>query len=165
MATFQLSQQVDGIEQLARRLVGYKRGIRNKILRKAFREGAQPPKTFLKQNAPEDTKAYKKALFIKIGTSRRAGNTYAVIGPKTKVTVVDASGNKRRPSKYAHLIEGGRKANQARFSRVLTDGKKFFGKRVRAVPGKHIVEKAIKRTGKKSVAIIESVVHSEIDKL
>lgn len=58
-------------------------------------------------------------------------------------------GYKRRlvvnPVKYAHLVEGGRKANRVRTKRVMSDGRVVFGKRVRAVPPRPFLQPAYQR--------------------
>lgn len=120
--SFTIRGRIEGLEQTIQRLDGLKKSVRNRILKKATRQAARVVLKAAKAKCPAETGWLKKSLGIKVGVSRRKGRVYGLIGPRTtevkdkktgqrKLTSfgkrIMASGTKRRPAHYAHLVEFG----------------------------------------------------------
>lgn len=103
------------------KILDLKRGVKNQILRKAVRAGANVPIPPLKADAPKRSGALARSFSIKIGTTKK-GVVYGVIGPRRGVLGQRSHGARStaiRPSAYAHLIEFGTKPHS------LTKGDKL----------------------------------------
>src|SRR5687767_1488609 len=91
---------------------GLKQAARNVILRKAIRAGAKGSREAAKRFAPKASGATKSSISVRIGTNRKTGAVYAVIGPqrgyvkKRKGVAVEGAST---PTRIAHLIIGGTK--------------------------------------------------------
>jgi HK97 gp10 family phage protein len=92
-----------------RRMESLKQGMQNTILRKAIRAGAKSPREAAKRMAPRDSGLLARSISVRIGTNRKTGAVYAVVGPKRGVIARKKAGAllPGRPSKYAHLVEFG----------------------------------------------------------
>ncbi len=172
---------------------------------KAFREGARKGVTAAAQvvskdakaKVPTRTKSLKKAIGHKVKANREKTGYVGVIGPRKDVkgAVVGGAGKRRAkfrrkvkhkgrelivdPVKYAHLVEGGRKAvkrkesagnkakrlfgkltkalglggNSARRP-VLSDGQTVFGPKAKAVPPRPFMRPAWEENKARCAALI-----------
>jgi len=91
-----------------KRLIGLKRAMRNKILRKAVRAGSKPIRQAMKANAPKRTGSMGSSMSVRIATNKKTGAVYAVIGPRRRFQKKGVKG-KVTPTKYAALVVGGTK--------------------------------------------------------
>jgi hypothetical protein len=92
------------------RMKGLKLAVKRQILRKAVRAGAKSPREAAKRYAPKASGATKSSITVKIGTSRKTGAVYAVIGPRrgyVKRRKGQAVEGASSPTRIAHLIIGG----------------------------------------------------------
>lgn len=115
--------KVEGADALLKRLDRLKRTARNKVLRPAVNEACNPVLAAARATAPADEGWLRKALAKRVKTYARSGVVVGVVGPRTgyqttgrgqsKRRGLTAFGRKlrsktrRRPSKYAHLVEYG----------------------------------------------------------
>lgn len=100
--------QVQGAKQVIKRLNKLKRGVKNKILRKAITKSCQPVAKAAKANTPIETGLLKKSLGHKVKTYK--DDVVGIVGPRRGMgKVVTVRGRKvyRDPVKYAHLVERG----------------------------------------------------------
>lgn len=121
MSTVQMKFKI--LDDPDKKIALLKRGLRNRILRKAVRAGAALVRKDAKAGAPHLTGALASSISVKIGTARKSGAIYGVIGPRSDYVkkIKARSGlNKKgkrigsarlaatiKPSKYAHFLEYG----------------------------------------------------------
>jgi HK97 gp10 family phage protein len=147
-----------------------------KVLRQGARRGvtvaAQEVSKAAKARVPTRTKSLKKAIGHKVKANRQKTGYIAVIGPRkdAKGTTVGGVGKKKakfrrkvrikgseiiiNPVKYAHLVEGGRKAVKVTRRKVLSDGRAVYGTKVRAVPPRPFMRPAWEENQARCAAII-----------
>lgn len=155
MAKLKLTAKLTGARQVERAL----EAIGRKALRPAARKGvvgaAQVVAKAAKALVPADTKSLRKAIGHKVKAIRDGSGFYGVVGPRrdTKKDQLAGKfkfrrkvGSRKRaggrpavvkyanPTKYAHLVEFGRRAVTVSKKTLLSDGTAVFGKGVKAVP-------------------------------
>lgn len=118
MASATISGRVTGLEDLVGRMHGIKRGIRNKLLRKATSKAGRAVRKIAKANCPVNTDPHltvkglmKKSMGLRVKATR-SGAVVGVIGPrkgfKAQVgTRRDGRPIFQDPAKIAHLVEYG----------------------------------------------------------
>jgi hypothetical protein len=67
------------------RINSLKLGVRNTILRKAIRAGSKSVREAAKRFAPKDSGILAGSISVRIGTNRKTGAVYAVVGPRRGV--------------------------------------------------------------------------------
>jgi thymidylate synthase len=181
-AKFHPEFQVSGDKEVIAKLMRFHKNVADKTLKKAYREAAKPAKKNLKASLKgkrtktykiggkkvkiKTTGSYKKSVVTKVGKAKRGTKSvFAVIGAKTKFEFIDDHGKKHRPAKYAHLVEGGRKANRIKSKRLLSSGQTIFGQEVKAAKPQKLIENAVKKTAPQAKQIITNTVDNEIKKL
>lgn len=120
---------------LQRKLEGFGWKIYNRWMKHAMVAGSRPIIRATRRAAPKDTGALKKSIGRRIKGYRRSMSVIAVIGPrsdfvahrrttgtarkyeflrggKAKAILKVAAPGRRRPSKYAHLVESGTKVRR-----------------------------------------------------
>jgi HK97 gp10 family phage protein len=80
--------------------------IERKVLRQAIGPATTPAVKAAKRLAPRDSGLLKKSIAKKIKTYKKTNTAVSIVGPKKDVVEV-INGKNKRPSKYAHLVEGG----------------------------------------------------------
>jgi len=92
--------------RLMRTLQLMKASHQRKVLRPAIRAAAAEVRKKAKAMAPRGKTGLLKKSIASVVRTSRAGNVYAVIGPRTgMLTVID--GKRVDPAKYGHLVEFG----------------------------------------------------------
>jgi HK97 gp10 family phage protein len=103
--------QLTGVGPLLQTLNRLRRGLRNRILRKALRRGSKPMVQAVRALAPTDTRELRRSIGTRSRTYRRGGVIVFVIGPRNRPSMqVPKGGVKPRrynPAYYAHLVELG----------------------------------------------------------
>ncbi len=130
--------RVHGLKGALRNLAALQKGS-TVIAREALKPEAKSILKSAKANLPAQrgigrTGLLRKSLAAKVKTNRRA-HTYAVIGPRRRFGQKTTPGTARpiTPTKYAHLVEFGRKRVRVKKARVLSSGLEVFGTEVEAV--------------------------------
>lgn len=164
IARFKILDDVDG------RINALKRTMRNRILRKAARAGAKVVRKEIKSNAPKASGALGKSISVKIGTSKKTGATYAIIGPrrrfvlKRKGTVISEG----KPTKYTHLVERGTKPHTlGKGSKRVARGKKAMlqvGKKHPGAKANPFVTRAWASTHNAAIGIMKHVIAIELQR-
>jgi HK97 gp10 family phage protein len=147
---------------------------------KAFKEGARRGVTVAAQMVnkaakslvPTRTKSLKKAIGHKVKANKQKTGYIGVIGPRKDIkgAVIGGVGKKKAkfrrkvkhkgtelvvdPHKYAHLVEGGRKAVRITRRKVLSDGRAVYGTKVRAVPPRPFMRPAWESNAANAAAVI-----------
>ena len=108
----------------------------------------------------------KRSIGIKYRAYRRTGGFVFAVGARMSVVGVDADGLKAWPFKYAHLVEGGRKAVRPKKKKVMgrnvAGGFVFIGKVGAAVPVKRFIRPAYERIVTLSGSFLRSEVSAGI---
>lgn len=101
------------LDDPGKRLQSLKRATRNVILRKAVRAGSKSVREAAKRHAPRDRGILAGSITVRIGTNRKTGAIYAVIGPRRGIVSRKRRGQvvAARPSKIAHLVMWGTEAH------------------------------------------------------
>lgn len=101
MATFDLKHD---LKSLGIALSECKRGMRNRILRRAMLKGNTPHLKAARRHAPVETGQLAKSLTKIVRVYGESGNAIAIVGiaPGSKNPVTG-----RDPHKYLHLVHGG----------------------------------------------------------
>src|SRR4051812_47249427 len=98
--------QLFGDKQLERVFKTLGERVQRKVLRSAVSVAATPVVKAAKQNANKESGLLKKSLGKKIVTNKQKQSVTAVIGPRRDVSGT-YKGKRRKPSRYAHLVEKG----------------------------------------------------------
>ena len=113
--------QMTGLDELLRNLATLGHAIQGRVLRRAVRAAAKPVIQAARARIPSDTGNLKKSIGVRIWTPASkvdrggalrnvsSGVTMAIIGPRAGFVVTTKDGQKRVATRYAHIIEGGRK--------------------------------------------------------
>lgn len=141
--------KIEGMDKILKKLSMLKKSAATKVMRKGIAAGTKVVLSGAKARLPTKTKylgkrsgLLRKSLGRKTKTYRQNGVVVGVVGPrKGFAKVID--GKRVDPVKYAHLVEGGRKAVKANKAKVLSDGKQVFGTKVAAVPPHPFMRPAI----------------------
>ena len=110
---FKFKATVRGLEGIFAELRGVDAKVRKKILRKAVGEASKIVLRDAKSRVPVATGQLRKSLGRRVKTYRGSGVVVVLVGPRTgfKTQVGDKTVN---PTQYAHLVEKGTRAVQAR---------------------------------------------------
>lgn len=105
-----ISIDVQGVRQAIDNFDSLKRGVRNKVLRRANQASAKPAKDSAKKTASFTDRSglLRRSLIAKTRTYRNTGAAVTVIGADRNVTGY-YRGRRRVPANYAHLVELGHK--------------------------------------------------------
>lgn len=147
------------------RMRGLKLGIRNTILRKAVRAGAKSAREAAKRYAPSASGATKSSITVRIGTNRKTGAVYAVIGPqrgyvkKRKGQAVEGAST---PTRIAHLIIGGTKPHS--LARPDDDGPNATRRFHPGAKANDFLGRAYRATASYSRADMGRVIKEEVEK-
>lgn len=110
---------VRGEKRLLDRLERLKLATQKRILRPAVTAAARPIRQAAKANVPVQLGLLKRSLIVKTITYPQTA--VAIVGPQTKLnaTRVNLFGRTvlTRPTKYAHLVEGGTRPHLIRLGR------------------------------------------------
>jgi HK97 gp10 family phage protein len=165
------TQRVKILDDPDRRLSGLKRGMRNRILRKAVRAGSRIVSQGVKGRVARKSGATKASISVRIATSRKTGAVYAVIGPRRRF-VFKRKGRKiseGAPTKIAHLIEKGTRPHSIRKgARLGRKGRSAGGQVGRPHPGaraKPFLRPSWESHREAAVAAMRSVIAAELAKL
>lgn len=172
--------RVGGVQDAINAFRDLPRSVRNKHMRIAMNAGAGVIRDAAVANAPKETGLLKKSLKIKVRVPDASFNTqhhgrpaYAVIGPSRKVvglTQTSKAGLKltslkrltkkgfrgnlvqrRRPSRYAHLVEKGTAPHgiAAKTVGLLSSGTAIFGRSVKhpGTKAQSFLAKAVRSSG------------------
>ncbi len=110
--------EIEGVERFLRILAKWKRGVRNRVLRKAITKAGRPLRKAVKRAAPKETGALRGSISLVVRVTHKAkgGIVTGIIGPKKGYTRPDPKGKGKRgvrvPTRYAHLVERGSKMGQ-----------------------------------------------------
>lgn len=122
--------ELKNAQALQRKLEGFGWKLYNRWMKRAMVAGSRPIISATRMGAPKDTGALRKSIGRRIKGYRRSMSIIAVIGPrsdfvahrrttgttrryqflrggKAKAILRTAAPGRRRPSKYAHLVEFG----------------------------------------------------------
>ena len=94
--------KVVGDKELIKATRNIKANILRRVLRPAINFGMTPITKAAKANAPKESGLLKKSIKKKVGKRGAWGKVY--VDPKVEGVV---NGRKRKPAKYAHLLEFG----------------------------------------------------------
>lgn len=103
--------EVDGLSDVLKVINDVEQGIRNRVLRKAFRAYGKQIIKPAKAAAPRRSGTLKKSIGQKVATYK-SGAVVLVVGPRRGV-VGEYEGKKVVPSRTAHLVEFGTKRSRA----------------------------------------------------
>lgn len=144
--------EVDGLSDVLKVINDVEVGIRNRVLRKAFRAYGKQIIKPAKAAAPRRSGTLRKSIGQKVATYK-SGAVVLVVGPRRGV-VGDHDGRKVVPSRTAHLVEFGTTRSRATpFMRqaavaARSEGVQRFAQKVRQELPKE-VEKAVARRSKR----------------
>jgi hypothetical protein len=157
---FGFKATVTGLANAAAKLEDLKRGMRNRILRKALRAGARPLTQLAKAFVRQRTRTYEKAIGVVLVTDKRTGTVKAVIRARGGKTTENED-----PVRISHLEEEGRQAVEvSQGKKVLSAGPEgpTFGRRARAAEGSHAFRRAYDQGRGLAVAEVERVIAEEL---
>lgn len=153
--------RVVGDKELMRRLEKLSRSLSNKILRPAVAAACRPMRSAARAGAPMVMGNLKASIEQKVKTGKVA--VFGVIGPRSDVvgTRVDLFGRTvpEKPSKIAHLVEGGARPHTIRTGRGLKVIWKHPG-----FAGTHFMERAFDRTSHTTQSIMERKIAEGLEK-
>ena len=116
--------KIEGADELEKFLQTFPEKVERKLLRQALSSGGTVIKTAAKARAPRKSGTLRKAIAVRRVPRRLAVEVY-----------VRAGRSEKNDGWYAHIIERGAKAHTIvpykNRKKVLADGGKVFGKRVR----------------------------------
>jgi hypothetical protein len=128
-------------------LEGVKIGVQNRVIKAALRKIASQGLKAAKSNLRvKRTGQLRRSLGLRPRTYQRGAVNLIVIGARRKFRIEGPDGKWVDPTKYAHLVEGGRKANTPTRKRRMAfavGGNLVFAKRVRAYGGDPFLAPAI----------------------
>jgi len=164
-----IEAKLDGLKETLALLDDIKRGVRNRIMRKALRAGARPIIKAARSLVPQRTRQMKKALGVIIRTYT-SGVVAAILGVR-KGFKVEIDGRWVNPEKYLHLVLFGRgevvagmAKGQPTGKRVLSDEEVIYGRHVAAVPGNNFLAAAFEQGKSAALEAIAETVRTELAK-
>lgn len=137
MSKFSTKVSVTGLRDCMRRVAKLKRGVRNKLIRKAMSKSTQPLAKAAKSRAPKRFGLLQKSLGRKMKTYSKSGTVVAIVGPRSgfqRPVPGRGKNGKRRvanPLYYAHLVEKGTRPHS------LGKGSRLRGKKARQSGAMH----------------------------
>lgn len=168
--------KLGGLSLTLRRLRRMKDGKAQKaILKKGIRAATAVVLKAARKKVPVDTGWLKKALAVKVSVNKKTGAVYGLVGPRTKYRRNKKTGSRELntwaaklaaksgdngawPSKYAHLVHGGRKALEIK----LRNGATW---RVKAVPAKPFLADAVAECRAAAMNAMKAKIAAELAKL
>lgn len=176
-----LAVKVFGVQDCIEAFRDLPRTVRNKHMRIGLNAAGGVIRDAAVNFAPKETGLLRKAIKVKVKVPDASHNplhhgrpAYAVVGPARRIaSAVTTSGKgslravgrnaainaafkgktvtRRRPSRYAHLVERGTKAHviRARNAAVLASASRVFGRSVRhpGTKGKNFLQQAARTAG------------------
>jgi hypothetical protein len=177
----ELEIRLIGDESVMRMLDELPGATQAQVIRPAMRDAMRTIGNALRSEAPEETgllkralgatpvKTYRNVLFATAGVRRgfRQAVTHNAKG-RVRLTrkTPDQEGMYRNPTKYLHLVEGGRKALSVATAKALYSAQsgKFFGKRVQAAKPQPFVGRTFDRIADAVVVdVSETVAQGVVD--
>jgi HK97 gp10 family phage protein len=142
-----MTLKTSAVQALARKLNEVDRKAARKAVRVGVGYGTKAVLDTAKSLVPRDTGLLRKSLGRLIKTYRAGKVMAGIVGPRKSFVVTLPNGKRMRASKYAHLVELGRREVVPKKKRVLADkaGGVFYGERVRAVPPRPFMRPAWER--------------------
>lgn len=140
--------ELEGLADIVQVLNEVEQGVRNRVLRKAFRAYGRQIIKPAKRAAPVRSRALRRSIGQKIATYK-SGTMVLVVGPRRGVTA-EHEGRRVVPANYAHLVEFGTQRSRATpFMRqaavaARSEGVRNFSRKIREELPKE-VEKAVAR--------------------
>jgi HK97 gp10 family phage protein len=154
---FRVKAELTGIKDLVGTLARLKKAVRNKLLRGAVGDGSKILLQAVKAKAPRESGLMRKSLGRRLKVYRNSGTVVGIVGPRTgfkrEVSVGGRAGG-RNPTKYAHLVEGGRRPVRIVNKKVLTDGGIFYGREVAAARAQPFMHEALAESGARVQAAV-----------
>ncbi len=152
MSEADVSFSIIGAERTRDMLAELPAAAQNRVIKPLMRDAAKDIAKLEKAESPKDTGLMKKAL----GSTplKTYGETFFIATGVRRGFEKDG----KNPTKYAHLVSGGRKETEAKKGRFLADkGRdKFFGKKVAAVAPNPFVDRAFRRAKNETVPKLET---------
>lgn len=112
--SIQINTKEAGIDRVRHRLIALREAMRLKIVRSALREAGGMIRRDMRAMAPRELGVLRRSIKVRVGSIRGQKNIqYAIVGPSRRVFE-----RGRKPTKYAHLIEGGTKKHTIRPKRA-----------------------------------------------
>lgn len=108
------SAQLLGGKQLEKTFRTLGERVQRKVLRQAINAGSTVMMKAMRAKAPRESGLLAKSIGKKIRTYKKSGTILGVVGPRSDV-VGTYQGKKRRPVKYAHLVEKGHITKSGQF--------------------------------------------------
>lgn len=102
--TNQTTIRLEGAKEMLRTLEAADEKLASRTLGKALRRGSAPVLADMKRLASRETGALRDSLTVAFRGKK--ANRYAVLGPDKNAVYITPKG-RRRPSRYAHLVENG----------------------------------------------------------
>lgn len=151
------------INALVARLAQLDRKVGKKALRAGINEATKVVTKDVKSLVPKRTGQLRKSIGRRVWTKRGGGIIYGIVGPRAGYRIL-YQGKYINPTKYAHLVEFGRREvvagiakGKATGKKVLSSGKdggQIFGKRVRSVAPRPFMRPGWERNQRRVVGII-----------
>ena len=163
--------RIEILDDPLKRITALKAGAKNQILRKAVRAAAKPVRMAAKRLAPTDTGVLAASISVRIGTSKKKGTIYAVIGPRRGVSKKRRRGEilAGRPTKYAHLVEFGTRPHSLKsgdkLARRTQAGQQTGGARMHpGAKAKPFLENAYRQTAANAKEDMRRTIAEEVEK-
>ncbi len=151
MSNADVSFSIIGAEKTRNMLAELPAAAQNRVVKPLMRDAAKDIARLEKAESPKDTGLLKKAL----GSTplKTYDETFFIATGVRRGFEKDG----KNPTKYAHLVSGGRKETEAKGSFLADKGRdKFFGKKVAAVAPNPFVDRAFRRAKNETVPKLET---------
>lgn len=80
--------------------------VQRRVTRKAVNAAATPVLKAARAKAPKQSGLLKKAMGKKVATNKKTGDIVGIVGARKQIEG-EYQGEKRKPSRYSHLVEKG----------------------------------------------------------
>jgi len=144
-----------GMKEFREKLKGFKKGKAKQYLRKGVRAAGGVILKTARPLVPKESGTYKKSLAMRVKDRRRDKVSVAVVGARQKY-FKEWKGKIRKPSKYAHLVENGRRGS-IRFS--ITRGPYLLG----GYRGKQPISRAVRISKAKAMKAMVDKLRQELE--
>jgi hypothetical protein len=174
---FAVKAELHGLEKALASLARVRKGARGKIQRKALTPAVKHVSRLARVYAPAESGLLRRSLGTRVQVYRRSGAAVGLVGPRSGfrqtragrvrtalgkriLKGVTLGGRKnavnqiRNPTKYAHLVELGRKGFSAKKAKVLAGPLRVYGRKVRAVAPRPFLKTAWDAGRAHAVALI-----------
>jgi len=173
---FKLSGEIHGLQEVMQRLNKIATAPRRQLLRRAIQVAAQITTKAAKANVrTAGDGLLKRSIGSSVKVYRKSGIAVAMVGPRTGFK--RAKGQKIRtalgekyavanadPTKYAHLVEGGRAAVSPKEKRVMAAAGIIYGTRARGVAARPFLRPAFDQTKEINKRAIAQVIFEGLSK-